>query len=1149
MSVDEQRPKSLSANSGMTILPRMTIARLTFPVPAERMPEFETLYVDQIAPIIVKLGLKESATKGRATTDDVFTRLFDLETPAEVIEKRERLRKDPSWRALLRDFENRFWQTPAASTGTGPGFPAAFPDGFSFEFYSTRTWTGQRFPGGRGKGHWRTHDGTDGPIAGAVTALLQDSRGFLWVWMDDVGVCRYDGGSFSPLEGLDHLVGTCVLVAYEDREGNVWFGSGGGGRQGSGVTRYDGRTFTRLTVEDGLIDNTVMPIIKDRVGDMWFGTEGAGVSRYDGERFTNITTKDGLAGNLVYSILEDRGGTMWFGTWGGGVSRLREDAWTTYTTENGLSSNCIHTCVEDSHGGLWFATENGLNCFDGRRFEFVGNAGAGEHVRSICEDRQGSIWIGTNGGGVNRIDADSSATKITTGDGLAHPSVTSIALDSEGHIWVGTAAGLSRFAGAAFTTFTTEDGLADDAITTMCLDAAGNHWLSCGSSGLSRYDGETFTTFAYSDQGPLPSSVTAMVQDRSGAMWFGTHRSGVCRYDGTTWENFRSEDGLTTFDPIDGIVKSVQCIYEDRDGGLWFGTWEMGVTCFDGSSFSTFTTSDGLVDNVVLDISQDRAGGLWFLTQRGLCRYDGKSFVPFSLDDVRLTSAPLEDRNGNLWFNTHDGVCRYNGGSYARFSSDDGLPHGVGKPMLQDSCGHLWFATSGGGVCRYDGRTFQTLTQQDGLAGNSVSAIVEDLEGSIWFATNRGLTRFCASAGSTPRVSIDAIVADRRYDAQADLELSTNAGIIAFEFHGASFKTRPEAMVYRHRLKSDDEPWLTSRDRRVEYPDVGPGPYVFEVQAVDRDLNYSEPAAVNLTVVADTRDARIDELEARVRARTRELEETHGELQRAQAQLIGELEAELQSAHEMQMGLMPTEAPQLEGFDVAGRCLPANHVGGDLFKYFVLPNNRVAGVLADVTGHAMEAAVPLMVFSGILESQMELGGSIEELFGRLNNSLFRTLSRRTFVCFTMAELNPQTGAFRVANCGCPYPYHYRAATGDIVELEVDAYPLGIKADSVYEAVDMQLEKGDRVVFCSDGIVEATDVGDLMFGFDRTRQSIRSGCEAGLSAQELLDQILVDVKTFSGEAAQGDDQTIVVLHVEDLTDIDNPNTSISLRGTK
>jgi sigma-B regulation protein RsbU (phosphoserine phosphatase) len=246
-----------------------------------------------------------------------------------------------------------------------------------------------------------------------------------------------------------------------------------------------------------------------------------------------------------------------------------------------------------------------------------------------------------------------------------------------------------------------------------------------------------------------------------------------------------------------------------------------------------------------------------------------------------------------------------------------------------------------------------------------------------------------------------------------------------------------------------------------------------------------------------------------------------------------EAEKELQDAHDMQMGLMPTESPQISGIDLVGRCIPANHVGGDFFQYFPLSQDRLSIALADVTGHAMKAAVPVMMFSGILKTETRHGDSIENLFTNLNRTLHEVLERRTFVCFTMAELNPETRTFRMSNCGCPNPYHYRAARHEVVELQMDGYgyPLGIRPNATYEAIETQLEPGDRVVFCSDGIVEAGNTAGEMFTFERTAETIRQGCQEGLSAEALLERIISEVKAFTGEEPQGDDQTVVVLHIE------------------
>ena len=278
----------------------------------------------------------------------------------------------------------------------------------------------------------------------------------------------------------------------------------------------------------------------------------------------------------------------------------------------------------------------------------------------------------------------------------------------------------------------------------------------------------------------------------------------------------------------------------------------------------------------------------------------------------------------------------------------------------------------------------------------------------------------------------------------------------------------------------------------------------------------------------------VAKLTRRVQERSQLLERANEDLQEANQVVLQHnvlLEKELDTAHEMQMQLMPTAHPRIEGFDIAGICRPATHVGGDFFQYFPLPDGRLVLAMADVTGHGMEAAIPTVLFSGILDNQMEYASSPDELFSRLNRSLYRTLNRRTFVCFAMGELDPAQGRVRVTNGGCPYPYHYSARTGAVEEVRLDAFPLGLRPESDYTIVEVELAPGDRLVFCSNGIIEAEGGDAEIFGFERTAAVIGEAAAAGAAAALVIERLLDEVDRFCGAGEQRDDQTIVVLGVE------------------
>ena len=240
------------------------------------------------------------------------------------------------------------------------------------------------------------------------------------------------------------------------------------------------------------------------------------------------------------------------------------------------------------------------------------------------------------------------------------------------------------------------------------------------------------------------------------------------------------------------------------------------------------------------------------------------------------------------------------------------------------------------------------------------------------------------------------------------------------------------------------------------------------------------------------------------------------------------LEEELHAAHELQMGLMPRQAPSIAGLDIAGKCQPVAQVGGDFFQYFELEGKRRVIAMADVTGHGMRAAVPTMVFSGLLTNQIIYSHTVEDLFLQLNRSLLTTLEKRTFICFALGEMDLDSNLIRLANSGCPCPYFYCARDNTLEEVTTGALPLGLRKDPDYPVQELAMASGDRIIVCSDGIIEASDADGELFGFERVADLLKMGCERGLGAQELIDSVFAAVGSHSSDVEQEDDQTMVVL---------------------
>jgi ligand-binding sensor domain-containing protein/signal transduction histidine kinase len=523
-----------------------------------------------------------------------------------------------------------------------------------------------------------------------------------------------------------------VLSILEDKHGNLWFGTGGGG-----VSMYNGENFMHYTEKEGLSNNIVWSIIEDIQGNLWFGTYGGGVCMYNGEVFTHFTETEGLSNRRVRSILEDSQGNLWFGTWNGGVSRYDGLTFTHFTEKEGLSNHIV-SILEDREGNLWFGTNGkGVSMYNGLTFtHFTEKDGLSDNVvKSILEDSQGNLWFGTEHGGVSRYDGNA-FTNFTEKEGLSGNNVNSILEDREGNLWFGTEyGGVSLYNGQTFTHYNDKDGLSDNNINAIFEDSHGNLLFGTEYGGVSIYDAESIAHYT-EKEGLNDRRVQSMLEDRQGNLWFSTWGGGASRYDGETIASFTEEEGLCN--------QVVQTILEDSHGNLWFGTNDAGVIKYDGLAFTHFTVEVGLSSNRIVSILEDSDGNLWFGTSSGgVNRFDGLTFTHFTelegLPNNHVRSI-LEDSQGNIWFGTYGGgVSRYDGETFMHFTEKEGLSSNVVWSIMEDSHGNLWFGTFGGGVCKYNGRTFTHYTEKEGLSNNIVQSILEDRNGNIWISTEKGL--------------------------------------------------------------------------------------------------------------------------------------------------------------------------------------------------------------------------------------------------------------------------------------------------------------------------------------------------------------------------------------------------------------------------
>lgn len=586
-----------------------------------------------------------------------------------------------------------------------------------------------------------------------------------------------EDGSEPRVIPLDARLGDAQTVAALSAD-EVWVGGGNGL-----VTLKHGAGAGFVTVEH-LASDDITALLPDGSGGMWIGTS-RGLSHWSGGQVIADPALKAFSGEAIARLFRDHEGTVWVATTRG-LGRIVNGNVDRLARRSRVSG--VLSIFEDREGSMWFGTENaGLAVLRDQAFSTLSEEDGltARAVRAIYQEPQGTVWIGTDGGGLDRV-AQARAEAMATHPALSSDVVLSVARTGE-DLWVGTPNGLNRLRAGALRVFTIADGLPDDFVRSLYTDADGSLWIGT-RNGLSHLVGGAFRNYSRMD-GLGADLVGAMLRTRRGDLWVGT-LGGLSRWDG-------------------------------------------------GSGFKTLTTGDGLGSNAVTSMLEDGSGTLWIGTQgAGLSRLGGGRIVRVGAAGAGLPDTifgMLEDGRGGLWLSSRRGVYAVrivdlnriaDSGSGAVVPRVYGIADGMriseassgGHPAawkMQD--GSLWFATLDGAAS----------VQPGSLAGNHVTPLTV-LERVL-------LNEHPVDLGALLRgEELRVPPGERRLDVQ---------------YAGLSF-VAPEAVRYRYRLVGFDKGWVDAGSRREAfYTNVPPGRYRFEVLSANNDGVWStEPAGFRLRV-------------------------------------------------------------------------------------------------------------------------------------------------------------------------------------------------------------------------------------------------------------------------------------------------------------
>jgi sigma-B regulation protein RsbU (phosphoserine phosphatase) len=262
------------------------------------------------------------------------------------------------------------------------------------------------------------------------------------------------------------------------------------------------------------------------------------------------------------------------------------------------------------------------------------------------------------------------------------------------------------------------------------------------------------------------------------------------------------------------------------------------------------------------------------------------------------------------------------------------------------------------------------------------------------------------------------------------------------------------------------------------------------------------------------------QMKNRLEARNRELQ---GQVQLGQVQQQAQ-EAELASAHEIQMHLLPRETPQMEGFQIACAWQPAKSVSGDYFDVFPIGEGRMGLCLADVSGKGISAALLMANLQASVKAFAQEGTSPSELCARLNGTLCSNIAPGKFITFFYGIIDAKTRSLQYENAGHCLPLLVRA-DGSIQMPASYSGVLGLFSHWTYQDSELQLQSGDCLLLLTDGVLEAADSKEEEFGYQRLISLVQKN--RGIGAHGLRKKVLEEVSAFCNGLFQDDASLILV----------------------
>jgi ligand-binding sensor domain-containing protein/C4-dicarboxylate-specific signal transduction histidine kinase len=670
-----------------------------------------------------------------------------------------------------------------------------------------------------------------------ISSVSQTRDGYIWLGTQN-GLVRFDGLEFKtvPID-LPQAQGQEVRKLVQASDGGLWFAV-----QDGGYGHYDGRSFSPVGDERWALPGVnATAILEAHDGTIWTGAQldlGHWMNGKPGESTIDDTT----IGGAVLSFAQDASGRIWMGTSEHGLFYLADGKLVEFRDDY-LKKRNLFALAFDRDGSLWVGTEFGLRCYDahGRLREIPPLT---PQIEALLVDRHGILWVGTSGMGLARF-ANGAFSYLRKADGLGSDYVRSLFEDAEGSLWVGTAEGLSQLTDLKFPIYSGKEGLLDCSTHAVAVSRKGGLWIA-SSLGLSYFDGRTAQN--YTDGLALNNRyIKCVLEAANGDIYMVDGDKNIVVFSGgavakvfqsQVWSDALAEDAK-------GILVGVGPeLFRIRDGQL---------------QRYPFKNSLQPVFYWINNLLVARDGAIWLACNNGIFRVQDGSWEQWSTANGLISNrihTIIEDEDGNIWAGSIAGIVRIKEHRLATIRMGQGLYDDRIYGLVPDDRGSFWIS-SGRGIFRVtrqslndcaDGRTAQVKCEVfDGLESVKFTDRTDQgysgcrtADGRIWFPNPHGVVMIDPGRYFVNKTPPQVHLSEVRINGAA-IEGGRSAiqpagnGRVEFYFTALSYIS-PEKVRVQYQLEGFDPTWMEAgAHRSVLYNNLNPGPYRFRVQACNAD--------------------------------------------------------------------------------------------------------------------------------------------------------------------------------------------------------------------------------------------------------------------------------------------------------------------------